>query len=96
MWQLFGPAGLCRIRVVFKHDKIAEPRPCRGLEGRFPIGRPEISSATERFFNAIIEVVAEGTYVGFNLDDRDEVISHLDDQIPIFRRSEVTRQGYFL
>lgn len=33
--------------------------------------------------------------MGFNLNHGDEVIPCLDDQIPVFRRSEIARQGDF-
>src|SRR5690349_2328229 len=57
------------------------------------VGSPKIHRTTERFFSPIVKIVPEGADVRFHFYDRDEIVSDLHNEIPVFGGSEIAGQG---
>lgn len=90
--QFLRLGGAKRIGMVLEHHQIAEPWSRRWPECRLPIGRPEIGRVAQRLLDAIVEVVAERADMGLDLDHGQQVVSDLDDEVPILRGPEIARQ----
>lgn len=80
--------------MMFKHHQVPEPRPRGRLVGRLTIGCPEVGCAAESFLDTVVKVIAERADVGFDLDNGHEIAAGAYDQIPIFGRPEIARQGF--
>ena len=77
----------------FQQEEVSEPGSLGGLENTFAIRRPDVRGAAERFFGAIIEVVAErGPDLRLELHRGQQGSIDNDHDIPAFFGAKIAGQ----
>jgi len=88
-----GGGGL---RRVFKQHEVAQPGSIRWAKSTFFISSPKVDSISQRFFDAVVEVVPKRSYMRFELHNGDQSLVGDHQQVPTFLRPIPTWQFGFL
>src|SRR3989344_7328981 len=81
-----------RGRVVLKKHEPPDKRLRLLAKPSFPIRRPEVMCSSDCFLRTVVEIVSKRANLRFEFECCDEMPFMQDEQVPLLRGSEKTRQ----